>query len=318
MNKLIQFLKADIKHIFKLFLDKDFSVLYNSGVDAFQKKDYEKAIDFFKESLNEKKVQPQAYYNLALCYQFTKKYDRAITTYQKFLTINPNDYDGVYNLALVYFETEKYQHAIELFEKSTQIKKEPENFKALTLAYLSNNELQKTLDLAEQALELPQNGLDLYFNIAQVVESKNSFNKDFTLIDIAIGMYSKIILIDPKYFEAYLAKSICYAKKGEWENSVEFCSQAIKLNPQSYEANNQMGLVYYCCDKLEEAVKYYEQALIINPESDFKIYSNLAYAYEKIGDNKKAIKVFSQLISKFPNAPAVEEIKNHLRILKRA
>lgn len=316
MNKLIQFLKADIKHVLKSFFDKDFSILYNSGIDAYVKGDYEQAISLFKGALKEKNIQPQVYYNLALCYQFTENYDRAITTYQKFLTLNPTDYDGIYNLALVYFETEKYKHAIEFFEKSIKIKKEPENVKALTLAYLCNNEMQKAIDFAEGILKNTSNGLDLYFNIAKVFENKNPFNKEFTLMDIAIEMYSKIITMDSRYFDAYLAKSICYAKKGEWESSVEFCKQAIEVNPKSYEANNQMGLVYYCCDKLEEAVYYYEQALAINPKSDFKIYSNLAYAYEKIGDNKKAIKTFSQLISKFPEFPALDEIKNHLRILK--
>lgn len=77
-----------------------------------------------------------------------------------------------------------------------------------------------------------------------------------------------------------------------------------------------MGLVYYCCDEISEAVKYYEKAFELKPKGDYKIYSNLGYAYEKLGQYDKAINIFSKLIQKFPNLPAKDEIKNHLRILK--
>ena len=155
----------------------------------------------------------------------------------------------------------------------------------------------------------------MYYAIAKTFENKHSLNKDFTFIDKAIEMYSRIIEQEPENFDVYLSISICYAKKGEWENSVDYCKRAIQINPESYDANNQMGLVYYCCNELKEAIKHYETALGLKPD-DYKIYSNLGYAYEKIGDFNKAVKIFSQLVKKFPQMPAKDEIKNHLRILK--
>lgn len=316
MPNLKQILLTDIKDIIKMIYDNEFSRLYNAGVDAYQKGDVTKAIDLFLKALNEKKVKPQVYYNLGLSYQSIKNYDKAASSYRKFLELNPNDYDGIYNIALVYFAKENYALSIELFEKSMQLKKEVENVKSLILALICNGEIQKAVDFAENILETSANGIDLYFNIAKVFEGKNSFNKDFTLLDIAMEMYSKITQLDAEHFESYLAKSICFAKKGEWENSVNNCEKALEINPKSYDANNQMGLVYYCCDLIEESVKYYEKALELNPKNDYKIYSNLGYAYEKLGENQKAIKIFSKLVSNFANFPAKDEIKNHLRILK--
>lgn len=193
---------------------------------------------------------------------------------------------------------------------------ELDGVKSLVLAYFSNNEVQKAIDFSQQVLESPEGGVSLYYEIAKIFEKKNSFNKEFTLLDIAVEMFLKIIEKDPKYFDAYLSVSICYAKKGDFAPSVDFCEKALNVNPKSYEANNQMGLVYYCCNEVKEAIKYYEIAMKIKPDGDHKIYSNLAYAYEKIGKYDNAIKIFNKLIQKFPNYPAKDEIKNHLRILK--
>ena len=300
----------------KLFSGRSFSSLYNVGVDAYAKQNYEKAITFFKMAIERKDAKPQVYYNLALSYQCIKDYDRAIVTYNKFLEIYPNDYDGLYNLGLTYYQKENYIKAIEFFERAVLVKADEDGIKSLIICYLNQGETQKAIDFAEDIFLTPKIGLDLYYFVAKVFENKNSFNKDFQYLDVAIEMYLRIVEKNPKHFDAYLAISICYAKKGEWEQSVEFCKKAIEANPKSYEANNQMGLVYYCREEISEAVKYYETALKLKPEGDFKIYSNLGYAYEKVGQYDKAVKIFSQLVTKFPKCPAKDEIKNHLRIIK--
>lgn len=300
----------------KLLSGKKFNFFYNKGIDFYSKKDYENAIKNFHSALEQKEIKPQVYYNLALTYQSMKNYDKAIVTYNKFLELNPQDYDGLYNLALVYYTKQDYINAVEYFHKCFSIQSEEDAAKMLTQSYLAQNKMQEALDFAEEISKIPEKGLNLYFAIAKVFENKNSFSKEFTFIDKALEIYSKILEIDPSFFDAYLSISICYAKKGEWRESVNYCEKALETNPKSYEANNQMGLVYYCCDEIKEAVQYYETALKLNPNKDYKIYSNLGYAYEKLGKNSEAAKVFSQLVNKFPNCPARDEIKNHLRILK--
>lgn len=300
----------------KICENKTFECLYNTGIDFFGKQDYENAIKYFKWAIEKKGVKPQVYYNLALSYQCNKDYDKAIVNYNKFLESSPEDHDGLYNVALVYYLKENYTKSVEFFEKCVEVKRDEDGIKALTLAYLSQGEIDKALEFANEILQLPNEGEKLYYVIAKAFENKNSLNKDFTYIDKSIEMYSKLIAKNPKNFEAYLAISICYAKKGEWEASVEFCKRAMEVNPKSYEANNQMGLVYYCCNQVKDSIDYYEKALGLKPEGDYKIYSNLGYAYEKIGEIDKAVKIFSKLVQKFPNIPAKDEIKNHLRILK--
>ena len=314
LNEKLDTVKSTLEKLFKN--KKSFEYLYNHGIDLYNKQNYEKAILFFQQAIESPDVQPQVYYNLGLTYHCTKNYEVAVETYKKFLELRPNDHDGLYNLALTYYTLEHFDIAIELFEKAIEIKKDEDSVKALTLAYLNGNQTQKALDFADELFNIPDGGIEFVYAIAKILESKNSMNKDFTYIDLAINLFLKIIEANPDNFRIFLSLSICYAKKGEWQNSVQYCERAITLNPTSFDANNQMGLVYYCCNDIEKSIKYYEAALKLKPNGDFKIYSNIAYAYEKNGDVQKAIKIFTKLINKFPKYPARDEVKNHLRILK--
>lgn len=316
MNKFGDLKTQVQKHLKKFFLSKSFEVLYNTGIDFYNKGEYEKAIAYFKLAIEKPHPKPQVYYNLALSYQNIKSLELATVAYKKFLELHPNDYDGMYNLGLTYYSLEKYDKATEYFEKCVNLKKDEDGVKALALSYLTLGEEDKAIALADSIIDIPKIGLDLYYTIAKVFENKNMSSKDFTLIEKAIELYAKIIERDPDNFNTYLSTSICYAKKGDWENSVEFCKKAVEKNPKSYEATNQMGFVYYCLNETEKAIESYETAMKLKPEGDSKIYSNLAYAYEKNGDNKKAIKMFNQFISNFPDHPAIHEIKNHVRVLK--
>ncbi len=309
-------IKTFIKDKFLVAKKNTFEAFYNSGIDSFNRKDYDKAIKFFKQALEQEHVRPQVHYNIGLTYQSMKDYDLAVASYKKFLEAKPEDYDGLYNIALAYYKLDNHSKAVEYFKKCLETKSEDEVIKALVKAYLGNNEVQEAYDLALSVLDSGNDRLDLFYNLARVFENKNAAGKDFTLIDKAIEMYLKILERDMKYFDAYLQISICFAKKGEWEMSVEFCNKALEMKPDSYEANNQMGLVHYCSDEVKKAIIFYETAMKLKPEGDYKVYSNLAYAYEKIAQYDKAIKIFTKMLSKFHEFPAKEEIKNHLRVLK--
>ncbi len=318
MNKINLFEK--ISSVFNEILckDKGFEFYYNRGIDYFNKKDYEKALLEFKTALEKNNPQPQVYYNLGLTQHYLENYEKAITSYNKFLDVKPEDYDGLYNLALAYYNIENFSKAKELFEKCLTIKKDEEGVKALVLAYLALNEAQKAIELAQKFTEEGFHGKNLAYAIAKTFENKNSFSRESKNVDVAIDLYSSMIAADSENHMLYLSISICFAKKGEWEKSIEFCKKALEKAPASYEVNNQMGLIYYCRNDIDEAVKFYEIALKAKPEGDYKIYSNLAYAYEKLGEKDKSIKIFNSLLKKFPNYPARDEIKNHLRILKNS
>lgn len=299
----------------EMFLPKTFSAYYNKGLELFEKNELDKAIDFFEMAANMPNRNPAVLYNLGLAHQKLNQFQDAIIFYQAFLSYEPEDYDTLYNLGLAYYENSNFSKAIENFERCLKIKPNGDNYKNLILAYIDNNQFDKILEITEELFQDYDKNRELFITAVKTIESKNKFfNKDYFFLDKAIELYSKMIEKNPLDTDAYLAISIAYAKQAKWDLAVFNCLKALDIEPKSCDINNQMGLIYYCNNKMEDAIIYYEESLKIKECP--KVYSNLAYAYEKARKTEKAIEVFKLLLKNYPEIKTKNEIKNHIRILQ--
>lgn len=308
---LLEKLKTQIKR----FREKmsTFDAYFSKGVELYDEKKYKLAIEFFKIALSQSNAENYANYNLALAYQQVENEDEALIYYEKFLKSYPKDQSALYNTALIYFNKENYKEASKYFFESFRQVQDKENITSLTKCYIKMENLSKITDLVEYIFN-SNCSKDCALEVAKIIEDGYAI-KNPELLDFALQIYKKLYEIDKTYFNAALAIAIVYAKKGDWSNAIEYCSKALELNYKSYEANYQMGLIYYCAEEMDSCIYYYEKAFKLNTKKDYKIYENLAYAYEKIGRNEDAITLFKDLITKFADFPSKEEIKNHAKQL---
>ena len=107
---------------------------------------------------------------------------------------------------------------------------------------------------------------------------------------------------------------VCYAKNGSWEDSVYYCERIIKINPSFADAYNQYGLAMYCKGDISEAIKLYSKALSLDKENP-DIYTNLAFAYEKLDEKEKATELLNKFLNKFPTNEKTKQIEDHLKSL---
>ena len=308
---LLEKIKTQIKKIREKM--STFDAYFSKGVELYDQKKYKMAIEFFKIALSQNNSQPYANYNLALAYQQVEKEDEALIYYEKFLQHYPKDQSGLYNTALIYFNKEEYKEASKYFFESFRQLQDKDNITSLTKCYVKMENISKIMDLIDYIFNSNCKN-ECAFEVAKIIEQGYAI-KNPELLDYALKIYMKLYNENNQNFDAALAISLVYAKKGDWSNAIEYCTKALEINPKSFEANNQMGLTYYCAEKMEECLYYYEKAFQINSKSDYRIYSNLAYAYEKVGRIEDAINMFKDLISKFPNFPAKEETKEHAKQL---
>ena len=293
-----------------------FDAYFTKGIELYDKKKYKLAIELLKIALSQNNAQPYANYNLALAYQQIKKDSEALESYEKFLEYYPEDQNSLYNCALIYFSREDYKKAAYYSLKSFKIKQDEQNIEALTQAYLKLNEIQKILDSVTYIFN--SNCDENYaFIVAQKLENSAYEKKDKALLDYALEIYLKLLEYNPKHFDALLATSISYAKKGNWENAINYCHKALEINPNSFEANNQLGMAYYCSENMDKCLRYYQKAFSLNSKTDDRIYTNLAYAYEKIGRETEALDLLKDAILKFPNSDRKDEIKQHAKELNK-
>ena len=289
-----------------------FDAYFTKGVELYNKKKYELALEFFTTALSQNNAQNFANYNLALTYQQLNKDNEALEYYMKFLSDYPKDYSGLFNTAQIYYNQNDYENASKYFFKCFEVKPCEESVRKLTKAYIQDENIDDIFTLVEYIFN-SENDKRLAYVIAQVFESKKYLMSDMTFIQNAINIYLRLLNLEPENYEYLYAASVAYSKMGDWTKAIEYAQKALSINPKSCDANSQLGLVYYCLDDIENCIQYYEKAFKYNKKNDYKIYTNLAYAYEKAGRTIDAIELFKQTIIKFAEFPSKEEIKNHLR-----
>ncbi len=86
------------------------------GNEAYQNKEYEKAIENYNTILNENYVSTALYFNLGNSYYRIGKLGRAILYYEKALKLSPDDENTIYNLSIAKAHTkDKIKEVPELF-----------------------------------------------------------------------------------------------------------------------------------------------------------------------------------------------------------
>lgn len=289
-----------------------FDAYFTRGGELYNEKKYNLAVEFFKIALRQSNAENYAYYNLALAYQQLELDDKALENYKIFLESYPTDQNSLYNVALIHYKRDEFEEAVKYFAESFKYKQDEANVKALAKTYMQIGDTEKASDLAEYIFNSDCNKKYVMI-IAKTFESQEHLASDFSLTQKALDIYLKLLEIQPGNFDAALAASVAYSKMGDWNNARTYCDLALELKPNSYDANSQMGLVLYCSDNMSESIAFYERAMKL--KKDYKIYLNLAYAFEKAGKIDDAIQLFKETLTKFTNFPKKEEVRKHVRQL---
>jgi tetratricopeptide (TPR) repeat protein len=79
--------------------------------------------------------------------------------------------------------------------------------------------------------------------------------------DRAIGLLTKAIKDNPKFYEGYHNRGIAYSKKGEYDKSIKDLLIAVKLKPNYPESYGLLGLVYEIKKDYKRARQAYQIAL---------------------------------------------------------
>lgn len=84
-------------------------------------------------------------------------------------------------------------------------------------------------------------------------------------IDRAIGIFSRIVEIDPDFAEAWNKRATLLYMSGDFSGSVRDIQRTLSLEPRHFGALSGLGLIYSELDSTEGAIKAFTAALEINP-----------------------------------------------------
>lgn len=274
-------MKFDIKDLI--------STCINQGLAHLEHKEFNFAINCFKEVIDYDEQNVTAYFNCGVAYNALNKFDEAIKYFNQVFTINEKHWESYFHRGNAYFEKEKYQLAINDYNEA--LKLNPHNTDTLNrrgMAYINLDEINYAILDFSHAINLDASCSQAYFGRGNAYGHKNDYQS-------AINDLNRAIELDDQYVKAYMARGSIYQDKKEFELALADLDQALNLDAQYAKAYFSRGQIYYEKKDFNRAVHDFNKAQELNlDQRELNIYLGLSYNATKQFD--KAIQTFSNIL----------------------
>jgi tetratricopeptide (TPR) repeat protein len=256
---------------------------------------------------------------LGILYKDIKNYDKAIQTFKDLLSFAPDNDNILYYLGAIFQETNKFSDAIEYFGK-VQATSGLYQDSSLQIAQLLSS--MAKVEHSEGVVERVHHQKFISF-IDKKIEELVAFKVDFSVIKASYleGVEANKEAIDAlelvqkhKDFKNdhrfYLAA--LYEKEKEFTESQDIINEIIQLDPKNAHAWNFLGYsLLERGENLETAHIYITKAVKLSPKDGY-IRDSLGWYYYKMGETKKAL---AELRKAIKSVPADISINKHLAVV---
>ena len=175
------------------------------------------------------------------------------------------------------------------------IKINPNDINAkLDLAYMYINlNLIKRAITQYRAILKKEKNIKAMFNLAMCFANQKKFNNCETLL-------KQIIQKDKNHFRSYVALGDIYFQMDNLNKATKFLKIATKLKPNDLVIFNIMGVIEMKKHNYEIAKDYFLKCIKID-QNNKSALNNLAFLYQKIGQNNDSLEIIENLLFKYPN-----------------
>ena len=298
-NILLPFDKIAVDNIIKNLSYLKFLPLFLKGFYAIQTKNYGKAVQVYKEALDNAPGFAALYCVLGDIYLSTGYFEDAITEYKMAIWLDSFNIAAYRHLCRAYEEQGDYNQAIEIYNKLIAMAPNiPDLYSNLANIYYIKGEFDLAISNYQTAITLNPNP-SWTSVIAQTMGFVFQENK--TDPDAAISAYQTAYVLTPDDIDIYVNLGSAFYDKDDYDNALAIYRQALDFQPHNPKIHCNLGFLYWGKGDTEEAIKSYELAIKYNENYDIA-YNNLGVIYlDDLGRVNKAIDLFKMAISTNPN-----------------
>ncbi|MFP4470466.1 MAG: tetratricopeptide repeat protein [Bacteroidales bacterium] len=232
---------------------------YNSGVAAYNEKDYDESVDNFMKAakINEDlgATDTLSYFYAAQSAYFADNFDQSKELFGKLMDIGFEDVSVYRILADVHKSQGDTAQALEVIKDGR--KDYPDDYNLMideVNIYIATDRKEEAVELLELAIQKETNDPLIFFN-AGVIYS------DLDRLDKAVKAYDKAIELQPDYFDPYYNMGALYVNQAS-----EILAAADTLNPMDRkEAQMYEEMKKEADEVLEKSLPYIEKADELQP-----------------------------------------------------
>ena len=303
-----------LKRVFCLGKDEG----YEEAIELYNNHMYRKAIERFKEVIENKDSSKslhhrlshfycgQAHYNLGVMFFAMANFDKAVMELENALEFRPNQVEIWEYLGICYNNICEYEKAVNAFEKVLDA--EPSHLPArlkLGIAFHNLQMWDKAISICQGILKIHPNYADVHFHLglAYLGQGRPS--------DASLA-FENALKINPQYKEPRIRLGITQAYLGNLDDALNHISLMLKEFPNYSDLHYYLGIIHASRDEVPKAINSFRRALEINPsfsESRVKL-GILLYKTEKFNEALNEIEEASRLD---PGNKNIHTILDHLR-----
>lgn len=264
----------------------EYKTLLNLGLKDTEKKNFDKAIIFFKKAIKIKPKEIEAYINLGNILLIQKKYDQAIKIFEIVRKINSNHTVTNNNLAYLYNEIKNYELAINIINESLKINSK--NFfliNLLGIIFIKIEKIDEGIDQFINSINIKNDFIPAYINLLGILEKTNKIDlfkqyldksKNYCSFDPMIILFESIYYFRKKNFEKSI--QILSEKKFQKEikNHQEYLIKYHDILGKNFDKINKTNLAFHHFKTRNDLKsqqyenKKFDKEIVLNVISDYK------------------------------------------------
>ena len=270
---------------------------FNDGLDAYNNKDYEKAINCFNEiidkfsnSIGNAKLS-ETYYMRGICYAQEYSIDEALEDFNEAEKLGFDKSKIYCGRGIAYAHDGKNEKAVSNFTKAIELNGSYEEaYCRKGIAYFFDLKFDEAIINFNKAIELNKYYDKAYYYRGVIFCQKREYDK-------AIKDFDKAIELDNKYILAYNDRGLVYYNKNEYGKAIRDFDKAIELDDKCIIAYNNRGLIYYENEEYDKALEDFNKAIELDNEFTLA-YNNRGLVYFNNNEYDKAFENFKKFDSK--------------------
>ena len=241
---------------------------------------------------------PEALSGLAASYRDMGRNSEAEAIYIRAANLRPDDWNGYNSLGLFYNRVGRPRDAIREFRKAIELA--PDNSGAyanLGVAYMSIGD-PAMMAAAEQAFNKSISinpTYNAYADLAIIYGAQNRYADSVAAIQQALKLNNQDYKVWNNLVEGYEWLGDEKGASQARQKARELLERAIKLNPQNADAQATLAVLLAKDNLRAEALDRIHVSLAMEPHNQF-VLSDVADAYELLGDRRMALRYLQQAI----------------------
>jgi tetratricopeptide (TPR) repeat protein len=258
--------------------------------------EFEKAIPYYRDSMNQNPEYNIYKDNLILAYQKlveqkekTGNIDDVAELHKQIIALTNAHLDWN-KLGNLYFRYKRYNEAATCYAKAMELlPEEPVYHENLGLAYKNQGLLDKA---APQFLE----AVKINTRDGESLNQLGVFYLDQQQYDEALIWFRKALEKNANSVDFNMNIGFALEKKAAYDSALPYYEQAAKEDPHNSTIQNRIGLVYYSLNDHPKAIEYFKKAAELDP--GIPVYlENVASSYTLLDNKEEAENYYQKAIA---------------------